>query len=396
MTRRNLTSSLLGVVAAAAIGVAATTASAQEVKLGMFTPLTGTSSIVGLDMLRGVEMAVAAVNAGVAVPMVDGTTIRLGPGVLGMPISLIVEDDESRPQAAMDAVRKLVTVDQVAVVLGEYSSGRTLPTGQFTTENGVPHISIGANSPLLRDVGAGGYFFNAIGLAGLQGYQLVDMAREELGATNVATLFPNNAWGVGVEAATCEAAAAAGIPCTAVRYEEQKTDYRAELRQVMATNPDVVIFFAYGADAILILRQAFELGIDVAGTWLAAEMSNWTADVAPTPEIGEGIRGIEHAVSGELYEAYRAAYAAEYGEEPLTVFGAFGYDAAMIAALAIQAAGTTDHDAVRDAIRVVAETYLGVTGNVAFDADGMRLVQDYGTFIYQAGTMVPYVPAPAP
>lgn len=395
MTRANIASNFLGAAAAVAIGLAATTASAQEVKFGMFTPLTGTSSVVGLDMLRGVQMAIDAVNAGVAVPMTDGTAMQFGPGVLGGPISLIVEDAESRPQGAMDAVRKLVTVDQVAVVLGEYSSGRTLPTGQFTTENGVPHISIGANSPLLREVGTGGYFFNGIGLAGLQGYALVDMARDELGAGTVATLFPNNAWGVGVEAATCEAATAAGIPCTAVRYEEQKTDYRAELRQVMASNPDTVIFFAYGADAILILRQAFELGIDVAGTWLAAEMSNWTADVAPTPEIGEGIRGIEHAVAGDLYEtAYRAVYVAKFGEEPLTVFGAFGYDAAMVAALAVQLAGTTDHDAVRDAIRVVAETYQGVTGNLAFDADGMRLVQEYGKFIYQSGVMTPYVAMP--
>lgn len=396
MTRRHIASSFLGAAAAVAIGFAATTASAQEVKIGLFTPLTGTSSIVGQDMLRGVEMAIDAINAGIAVPMMDGTTMQVGPGVLGGQISLLVEDAESRPQGAMDAARKLVTVDQVAVLLGEYSSGRTLPVGQFATENGVPHISIGANSPLLREVGAGGYFFNAIGLADLQGAKLVEMAMAEDGARSVATLFPNNAWGVGVEAATCAAAEAAGITCTPVRYEEQKTDYRAEIRQAMASNPDTVIFFAYGADAILILRQAFELGIDVATDWLAAEMSNWTADVAPTPEIGEGIRGIEHAVAGDLYEtAYHAPYVARYGEEPLTVFGAFGYDAAMIAALAIQQAGTTDHDAVRDAIRAVAETYQGVTGNLAFDADGMRLVQDYGTFIYQAGVMTPYVPMAA-
>lgn len=383
----------LGAAAALAAGLMAYSASAQEsVKIGMFTPLTGASSIVGIDMFRGVELAINAVNAGLMVPMTDGTTMELGPGLLGAPVTLIVEDVESRPQAAMDAVRKLVTVDNVAVVLGEYSSGRTLPAGQYTNENGVPHISIGANSPLLRDVG-GDYFFNAIGLAGLQGYRLIDMARAEMGATTVATLFPNNPWGVGVEIATCEAAAAAGMRCVStVRYEEQKTDYRAELRQTEAAGADVVVFFAYGADAILILRQAYEMGIDTAGKWLAPEMSNWAADVAPTPEIGEGIRGVEHAVTGELYDAYVAAYVAAYGEQPLTVFGAFGYDAAMIAALAIAHAGTTDHDAIRDAIPVVAETYLGITGNLAFDEDGMRLVQDYGTFIYQGGQMVPYTP----
>ena len=67
----------------------------------------------------------------------------------------------------MKAVRKLVNVDKVAIVIGEYSSGKTMPTGQWTNENKVVHISIGANSPKLRDIGP--YFFSTIRLASLQG-----------------------------------------------------------------------------------------------------------------------------------------------------------------------------------------------------------------------------------
>lgn len=396
MIRPYNASRLLAAAAALVMGLTLHPANAQQsVKIGQFTPLTGTSSVVGVDMMRGVEMALDAVNAGLEVPMTDGSSSKLGPGLLGAPLVRIVEDAESRPQAAMDAVRKLVTVDKVAVVLGEYSSGRTLPTGQYTNENGVPHIGIGANSPLLRDVGPN--FFSVIGLADLQGPKLVAMARSEVSAKRIATLLPNNAWGVGAEVATCKAAIAAGLTCTPVRYEEQKTDYRAELRQVAASQPDAVIFFAYGADAILILRQAYEAGVDTAGTWLGFEISNWASDVAPTPQIGEGIRGLEHAVAGERYENdYAAPYRARYGEEPTTVFGAFAYDAAMIAALAIQKADTIEHARIRDAIREVAPTYRGITGDITFDADGMRTVQEYGTFIYQDGEMKPYTPAAKP
>jgi branched-chain amino acid transport system substrate-binding protein len=298
-----------------------------------------------------------------------------------------------RPQSAMDAVRKLVEVDQVAVILGEYSSGRTQPTGQFTNESGVPHISIGANAETLREIGP--YFFNAIGLASKQGPQLVAMAKAE-GAKTIGTFQPNNPYGVGLEIAVCEAAVAAGLQCvSSVRYEEQKTDYRPELQQLVAPNPDAVVFFAYGADATLILRQAFVLELKAADKWFAAEMSNWTADVADIPEVAEGIRGIEHAVSGDFYEsAYRAPYVAAYGEEPLTAFGAFGYDAAMLAALAVAHAGSAERDAIRDALPVVAETYKGITGTLAFDDDGMRANQEYGTFIFKNGAMEPYTPAP--
>lgn len=395
MSKRINASLILGAAATMAIGFAVTSSFAQQtgVKIGLFTPLSGASSVVGLDMQRGVELAFERINAGFAVPLRDGTTRMIGPGLLGGPIQLIVEDDESRPQAAMDAVRKLVEVDRVAMVLGEYSSGRTLPTGQFTNENRVPHISIGANSAALRDIGP--YFFDAIGLASLQGPALISLAQSEMSARTVATFLPNNPYGVSVEIAVCEAAVAAGMQCIQnVRYEEQKTTYQPELQQVTGPDPDVVVFFAYGADATLILRQAYELGIDTAGTWLGTEVSNWVADVAAIPQAAEGIRGIEHDVSGQFYQTqYADAYQAKYGEAPLTAFGAFGYDAAMLAALAIAQAGSTDPDAIRTALLAVSAEYQGLTGNMTFDEDGMRLFQDYGTFIYTNGALQPYTPA---
>ena len=110
---------IAGALIALAIGATAGTASAQQaqVKFGMFTPLTGASSVVGLDMRRGVELALDRINAGYDVPLQNGMTRKIGPGLMGQPVRLIVEDDESRPPAAMDAVRKLVNVDKVAVVL---------------------------------------------------------------------------------------------------------------------------------------------------------------------------------------------------------------------------------------------------------------------------------------
>ena len=192
----------------------------------------------------------------------------------------------------MDAVRKLVNVDKVAIIIGEYSSGKTMPAGQWTNENKVVHISIGANSPKLCDIGP--YFFSTIGLASLQGPQLVKLAKSEVGAKTLATLFPNNPYGVGVEIATCEAAPKLGLECIAkIRYEEAKTDYKPELRQLMAPNPDAVIWFAYGAEAALVLRQAYEMGIKAAEKWIGTEVSNWEPEVKDTPEIAEGLRGIE-------------------------------------------------------------------------------------------------------
>jgi branched-chain amino acid transport system substrate-binding protein len=367
-------------------------AAADEAKIGLFTPLTGASAVVGLDMQRGAQLAIERVNAGYTLPLKGGKTRRIGPGVLGKKVQLIVEDDESRAAAAMDAVRKLVSVNKVAVVIGEYSSGRTMPTGQWTNENNVVHISIGANSPKLRDIGP--YFFSTIGLASLQGPQLVKLAKSEVGAKRVATFFPNNPYGVGVEIATCEAAPKLGVECVSkVRYEEQKTDYRPELRQLTAPNPDAVIFFAYGADAALILRQAYEMGLNAAEKWIGTEVSNWERDVSKTPQIAEGIRGIEHSVGGEFYkEEYADVYEKRFGERPLTVFGAYGYDTAMLAALAIDEAGSTDSSAIRKALFKVSKTFQGFTGDTTVDEDGMQVSEAYGTYIFKDGALRSYTP----
>ena len=367
-------------------------AAQEKVKIGQFTPLTGVSAVVGLDMQRGAELAIDRVKAGYDVPLKGGKTRRIGPGLLGKEVELVVEDDESRALAAMKAVRKLVNVDKVAIVIGEYSSGKTMPTGQWTNENKVVHISIGANSPKLRDIGP--YFFSTIGLASLQGPQLVKLAKSEIGAKTIATFFPNNSFGVGVEIATCEAAPKLGLECVVkIRYEEAKTDYKPELRQLMAPNPDAVIWFAYGAEAALVLRQAYEMGLKTAEKWMGTEVSNWESEVKDTPEIVEGLRGIEHSVGGEFYEIeYAKPYKDRFGEPPLTVFGAYGYDTAMLAALAIDEAGSTDSDAIRQALFEVSKTFQGLTGDTTVDEYGMQVSEAYGVFIYKDGVLRPYTP----
>ncbi|HSH40526.1 MAG TPA: ABC transporter substrate-binding protein, partial [Arenicellales bacterium] len=118
--------------------------SAEPIEIGEITSLTGTNAVQGLDIQRGIQLAVDRINSGYEVPTKDGSTQTLGPGLLdGREITMIVEDTESRPASAMDAVRKLVNVDDVSIVLGEYSSGISVPTGQFTNSNGVIQVGIG-------------------------------------------------------------------------------------------------------------------------------------------------------------------------------------------------------------------------------------------------------------
>jgi len=141
------------------------------------------------------------------------------------------------------------------------------------------------------------------------------------------------------------------------------------------------------------LRQAFELGMEAGNKWIGTEVSNWEADVKDVPQVATGIRGIEHAVGGDFYDnEYAKAYEAAYGQAPLSAFGAFAYDAAMLTALAIQKAGSTNTDQIRTAMLEVSKNYKALTGDMTFDDQGMRLSQDYGYFIYKDGKLQPFTP----
>ncbi|MFA5520748.1 MAG: ABC transporter substrate-binding protein [Castellaniella sp.] len=365
-------------------------AAAADIKVGVLVPLTGFSALNGEDISRGIQLAAKKINAGYEIPQKDGSTVKVGPDELGGKIQLIIEDNESRPASALDAMRKLVNVDKVPVVLGILSSGVCIPTGQYAQQAGVVQICSSSTSPELRDIGP--YVFSAMGLDDLMGRALGDFAFKDTGSKAYSNLVANNPFGVGMEIQACKQLEEVhGAECvTKVRYEQGKSDYKADLRRAMSQDPGALLLTAYGADARLIFQEAYQLGIEVGKNWYADYPSLWVADAGDTPEIIEGIKGLEPGTTGEAFQAYARDYKEMFGEEPTSVFGSYAYDAAMLTALAIKHAGSATSDAIRDALQPVSKTYAGVSGDKDFDDDGMQVSENYHAIIVKDGKMVPY------
>lgn len=374
-------------------GMATAPLHAQDdpIEIGNITSLTGTNAVQGTDIQQGIALAVKRVNEGYEVPTMDGRSMEIGPGLLdGRALKVNVEDTESRPQSAMDAVRKLVNTDDVEVVLGEYSSGITLPTAKFSDENGVVQIGIGSTSPQLAEVGP--YYFSAIGTDVLMGQALAEFAHEDAGVDAFTSITPNNPFGIGLERQACRQLEELGSQCTQTsRYELEQNDYTPIIRSTVRDDSEVGFFTAYGTEARLILRQMHEMGVDV--DWYAGYPTMWSQEISEMPVVGEGIKGLRPGPSTDddfVQDEYAAGYEALHGEEPPTAFGAYAYDAAMLVALAIEEAGSTDADAVRDALPSVAEVYQGVTGGKAFDDNGMQVEETYREVIYTDGELQSY------
>ncbi|PLZ00133.1 amino acid ABC transporter substrate-binding protein [Burkholderia sp. WAC0059] len=344
------------VTTSVAIGVAGR-ASAQ-VDLGAVLPLTGSSASIGEDQRRGIELALGQINA-------KG-------GVLGQKLDVKIEDSGGTANTALDATRKLTSVDKVPVVMGEFSSGITIPIGQYLVKQGDVHVNIGSSSPAIAKIGSGS--FSVIGLDNLSArFAARDVYALKL--RKVAVIVPNNSYGQNIaEEFRKRFTELGGQVVASVLYTEGQSTYRRELQQMSRAAPDAYVYSAYGQEASIINREAYELGLNNK-TWYGVYLSMCTSD---TPaQIARGQVGLEVASLGTGGASYEAAYQAAYGSAPKSSFGSYAFDAVKLVAAAIQRAQSTDPARIRVAMVEVGKSYQGVTGDISFDAQGQRIDQPY-------------------
>lgn len=343
----------------------------ESIKIGAILPLTGTSEVEGQDMNRGLKIALEEINA--------------SGGVMGRELEAIVEDTETRPKAGLDAVHKLVDVNDVPIILGAYFSSVSLPTGKYSNDQGVVQISW-STSPALRDIGE--YFFGVTGTDELMAKNTVEYAADDADTKKFGIIVDNSAYGLGVLENSKKAIEdMGGEIVSVVKYEREKADYRPELERLFSNEPDVVVGTLIGKDARKIFKQAHELGFKPAKGWYLSWVSLATAPAIP--ETVEGVKGLIGRFKGPQANRFNAKYEKRYGEEPPTVWGHYAYDAAWLSALAMNFANSTDPDEIKDSLMNIAPVYRGVSGggNKSFDEDGMQKFASYQRMVVKDGEL---------
>src|SRR6478672_8743438 len=147
-------------------------ASSNEIVIGEFGSLTGTTATFGISTKNGIDMAVDDLN-------------KAG-GLLGKKVRVIVEDDQGKPEEAQTVVTKLITKDQVAAVLGEVASSRTMAAAPVAQQNGIPLISPSSTNPKVTQTGD--YIFRVCFIDPFQGFVMAKFATNTLKLQNVAVL----------------------------------------------------------------------------------------------------------------------------------------------------------------------------------------------------------------
>jgi len=219
-----------------------------EIKIGMWTPLSGPVALLGQSARDAVRLWAKEVND-------KG-------GIDGRKINFIVYDDAASPQEAQTAIRRLIDQDQVFMLIAGSVSGSTLPVRQIITREKVPFVaSISSNNNLMSPFSR--YIFRIYANEDAQAYGIVQRMMEVEGIKRPAIIYNSNDYGVGgyqifekllKEKYKTPAAAAE-------RYNQGDQDFTAQLLRIKAANPDGLLVYAFAQDASIVVRQAKELGL---------------------------------------------------------------------------------------------------------------------------------------
>lgn len=334
-----------------------------DVNIGAILPLTGTSASIGEDQRRGMELAVEQVNA-------QG-------GVNGQPLHVIVEDSAESPVTGLNAVRKLTQVNHVPLVMGSFSSSVTIPIGQYLVKNNLLHINISGTSTDIRKIGATSW--SVIGLDSLSASFSAQDVRQ-LGYSKVAFIAPDGAYGQGMAEQFSKAFEKEGGKVVAkVLYTSGQPSYRRELEQISRAHPQAYVYTSYGQDAIVLNREAWELGLNKTpwyGMYLTMAIEGSPAQYT-NGQVGMEVAGIDQKAASGNGANYAELYQQKFHERPRSVYGSYAWDSVMLAAAAINKAHSADPAAMIAAMKTVAPGFTGITGTLNLDADNQRQSQPY-------------------
>lgn len=346
---------LLGIatmLAGAGCKKAGPAANSNEIPIGEYASLTGGTASFGQSSHNGTVMAIEEINA--------------AGGVLGKPLKLYTEDDQSKAGEAATVVRKLISRNDVVAVLGEVASSRSLEAAPICQSNKIPMITPASTNPKVTEIGD--YIFRVCFIDPFQGTVLSKFASNR-GWKNVAVLTDvKQDYSVGLSHFFREHFTKSGGTIVSEQsYSSGDKDFKAQLTSIKGANPEAIVVSGYYTEVGLIASQARQLGITV--PLLGGD--GW--DSPSLLEVGgqalEGCFFSNHFSVQDpspVIQEFVKKYQAKYNAVP-DAMAALGYDSAKILADAIQRAGSTENTKLRDAIAATKD-FQAVTGKISLDA----------------------------
>jgi branched-chain amino acid transport system substrate-binding protein len=312
-------------------------------KIGAWLPATGPAAGLGLSLRSGVELAVKQINdAG---------------GVNGQPLQYVARDEGSDPSTAYQALTQLLEVDQVDAVIGPASSRVALGALDLVAEAKVLTCSPTATAMELDQTTDEGYFVRTIGSEELEAVALTS-AMTQTGRSRFAVLYPDDEYGHDFADELQTAFSRRQEQIRLVHYDPMGEQFNQPARQALGEGTEVVGVVGSTVAGAQVLAALARNGAppDVVRTFVTSGLRrpDLSGLIDPRESMAAAyISGVSPYAEPRA-TSFKSAFAAAWPTIPIS-YAAYAYDCANLIALAAEASGTDDPDALRGALTGVSQ-----------------------------------------
>ncbi|TDX30648.1 ABC transporter substrate-binding protein [Rhodovulum visakhapatnamense] len=337
-------------LAAGAALALAGSAAADPVKVGMITTLSGGGASLGIDTRDGFMLAVeAAANPD---------------------LTVVIEDDQQKPEIAVQLADKLIQSDKVDVLTGIVWSNLAMAVVPAATAQGKTYLSTNAAPSQLAGKGCNPGYFSV----SYQNDNLHEAAGAYAATAGIKRAFimaPN--YPAGKDSLSGFKRFYEGEVVSEVYTQLGQTDYAGEIAQIRASGADGVFIFLPGGMGISFVKQYADsgVGLPLIGPAFSFDQSILQAMGDAAVGVLNGANwspDLDTAANATFVESFRAAY----GRLP-SVYAAYGYDTANLLLSAMAKAPVSDAEAFRAALKEA--DFASVRGKFSF-APSNHPIQD--------------------
>ncbi len=291
-----------------------------------------------------------------ALEMLEGQLNDRG-GLLGRPVDIVIEDDQSNPNEAVTATNKLIQQDGAVAIIGGTISPSTLAMKPITAREGIPQVTMSAANAI-TDEPPIEWMWRTPPKDALAVARALTYVSEELGVTRIAVLHDENAFGSSGLAEIEKSAADYGLEVVAKEsYRTDETDLTAPLTKIRSSEPEALVVWGTNPGPAVAAKNMDQLGMDIpyVGSHGIANMTfiDLAGDAAEGVVFPAGKLLIPESITDpaqkEVVDGFIAAFEEATGQKPNT-FAGHAFDSVGLLANAIERAGTTEPGDIQKAL----------------------------------------------
>lgn len=331
----------------------------STVKIGLNLELSGPVGEYGILTKTGIELAVEEIN-------------KTGGVLNGLKLEALKVDNMSNALEAASAQERLIKEGIVASI-GPLTSRNTFSAGDVAMEYHVPLITCSATNPNVTvDESTGlvkNYVFRSCFIDPYQGTAAAKFIYNTLGIKKAAIMEDvNSDYSKNIiNDFKSTYNTLGGQIVSDTFYSTGENHYSSQLEKIKSCGAEVIFLPGYYNDVAVIVRSAREMDMDIPIVGCDGWDSPNLAVMAGADNLNNTFFTNHFSIDDQdpIVQAFVTSYQNKYGEKP-SAFAALGYEAAYLIADAINRAGDTNPENIKNALANT-KGLMGLMGSLTID-----------------------------